>query len=558
MKNKGKFKETLPLFVAMSLLLLSGLLYHERFDLTLDKRYTLSDASKQIIAQADSPIVIDILLKGNFPPEFRRLQDETRQILEEFSSYSGQISYSFIDPSKGESAYLQHAIQDLGLTPVQVSVTEAGKQSVEIIYPWAIANYKGEQVKIQLLKNQLGSTSEERVNSSVQNLQYAFADGFKKLVTPKTGKVAVLKGNGELDDKYVFDFFTTLRDYYYIAPFTLDSVATNPRGTLEKLKDFDLIVVAKPTLPFTEEQKYVLDQYTMNGGKSLWLVDMTQLHNDPDSGNSFVFGMDLNLNDFFFRYGLRINPNLVKDVYSAPIVLASGEDRETQYDQYPWFYSPLSSSENNHPIVSNIEAVKFDFASAIDTLDTPIKKTILLSTSPITKVVGVPAEINFDEEIPKSLQVVNDGPDPAEFNAGEIPLAVLLEGDFSSVYKNRVKPVPGISDIENGKNTKMIVISDGDVIKNQMNKRESLELGYDKMTGAFYGNKEFLLNAVNYLLDDTGLINIRAKKISVPFLDPIASIDERGKFQIINLFVPLVLLGIFGIIFNSFRKRRNR
>lgn len=558
MKKRESLLKSISIPAILLLILFVGnSFFFKRIDLTSDKRYTLANETKEILKQANSPVMVDVLLKGSFPPEFRKLQDETRQILEEFAAYNPAIKFSFINPSKDE---VNQDIENLDLMPVQISVMESGKQSIEVVFPWAIAHYKGETVKIPLLKNQLGSTSEERVNSSIQNLQYAFADGFKKLFTERSRKIAVLKGNGQLDDKYIFDFFSTLRDYYFTAPFTLDSVATNPAGTLKELNKFDLLVIAKPTIPFTEEQKYILDQYTMNGGKSLWLLDMTQLHQDPDTGNSFAFGLDLNLNDFMFRYGLRINPNLVKDVYSAPIVLAIGEDRDTQFDRYPWFYSPLSSSQNNHPIVSNIEAVKFDFASGIDTLENSIKKTILLSSSPISKLMGVPVEINLDDEIPGNLQVVNEGPDPREYNSGEIPLAVLMEGEFSSVYKNRVKPISKkeIPDVlEEGKDSKIIVISDGDVIKNQMDGRKPLELGYDRMTNTFYGNKEFLLNAVNYLLDDTGLINIRTKQITIPFLDPIATIDQRKKFQIINLVIPLLILGIFGFVFNFIRKRRN-
>ena len=286
-------------------------------------------------------------------------------------------------------------------------------------------------------------------------------------------------------------------------------------------------------------------------------MDATQMQMDTISGNMFAFGKDLNLNDFFFKYGIRINPNLVKDVYSAPIVLASGDEREAQYNRYPWFFSPLSSSANNHPIVSNIEAVKFDYASAIDTLPNNIKKTVLLSTSPISKIVGLPFPIDFDVEIPKNLQVVNEGPNPNEYNAGEIPLAVLLEGKFTSVFKNRVKPLKlNVKNIDDGKPSKMVVISDGDIIKNQLQGNRPLELGFDKMTNQFYGNKEFLLNTVNYLLDDSGLINIRTRQIAVPFLDPQKTVEQRSKWQTLNLLLPLGLLALFGIAFNFYRKRR--
>ena len=541
------------------LLNIIGNYFYKRFDLTQDKRFTLSEEAKEIVDKVDSPLIVDVFLKGNFPPEFRRLQSETEQLLDEFSAYNDNIKFEFINPTEKGNEAFQSQFEKFGLTPAQVSVTESGKQSTELVYPWALAHHNGKSVKIQLLKNQLGATSEERVNSSLQNLQYAFADGFKKLSTEKSKKVAVLKGNGEFDDRYIADFFSTLRDYYFIAPFTLDSVSVNPEKTLKALESFDLIVAAQPTEAFSDAEKYVLDQYIMNGGKSLWLLDATQMQTDTVSGKTFAFGKDLNLNDFFFKYGIRINPNLVKDVYSAPIVLANGDEREAQYNRYPWFFSPLSSSANNHPIVSNIEAVKFDYASAIDTLPNNIKKTVLLSTSPLTKIVGLPAPIDFDVEIPKNLQVVNEGPDPNEYNAGEVPLAVLLEGKFTSVYKNRVKPLKfggELKNIDDGKPSKMVVISDGDVIKNQMQGNRPLELGFDKMTNSFYGNKEFLLNTVNYLLDDSGLINIRTRQIAVPFLDPQKTTEQRSKWQVLNLLLPLGLLVLFGITFTFYRKRK--
>lgn len=534
--------------------------FYQRFDLTQDKRYTLSDVTKSILYEANDPLIIDVFLKGNFPPEFRRLQIETEQLLEEFALKNPNVSFQFHNPSADDSGEIQHQLDEHGLIPAQVSVWEGGKQSVEMVYPWALAHYNGKTVEIPLLKNQMGANTEERVNASLQNLQYAFADGFKKLLTSKSKKIAVIKGNGELNDQYIFDFFSTIRDYYFTAAFTLDSVATNPSKTLKELIDFDLIVVAQPTIPFSEEQKFVLDQYLMHGGKALWLLNGTQIHQDPESGNIFALGQDLNLNDFFFKYGVRINPNMVKDVYSAPIVLASGEDREAQYDRYPWFFQPLSSSENNHPIVANIEGVKFEYPASIDTLPNEIKKTVLLSTSPLSKIIGVPYEIDFNKEIPGNLEIINEGPKPGDFADGEIPLAVLLEGKFTSVYHNRIKPFSSFSGIqireESGKNSKMIVISDGNIIKNQLDKGRPLELGFDRMTNSLYGNKEFLLNAVNYLLDDSGLINIRTKKIAIPFLDSRVAALERNQWQALNLLLPLVLLAVFGFGFTAFRNRK--
>ena len=557
-KNVKHIKNLIFVIVGIILLNVLGNYFYKRFDLTQDKRFTLSQAAKNTIANVDSPIVVEVFLKGNFPSEFKRLQVETRQLLEEFESFNSFIKYRFIDPLENEegSETIRKKLLRLGLNPAQVEVRQSGKITTEQVYPWALAYYNEKTVKIQLLKNQLGATSEERVNNSIQNLEYAFADGFNKLVHPKERKIAVLKGNGELEDKFVVDFFKTLKEYYYIAPFTLDSAAVSPLKTLKQLNGFDLIVIANPTEAFTDREKYILDQYTMDGGASLWLIDAVVFNKDSISGNDFGYGKELNLSDFFFKYGIRINPDLIKDVYAAPIVLASGTERESQFSRYPWFYSPLSSSANNHPIVTNIEAVKFEYVSSIDTLPNNIKKTILLSSSPISKIVGMPVEIDITKEINKNLKIVNEGPLPFEYNSGEIPLAILLEGEFSSVYTNRVKPFKIENDKSNGVSTKMIVISDGSLIKNQLRANRPLELGFDKWTNTFYGNKEFLLTSVNYLLDDSGLINIRTKKIAIPFLDSQKTEEKRGLWQLVNLLLPLVILAIFGFIYNYYRKRK--
>ena len=558
MKNIKNIK-TLGIAIAIIVLInLLGQWAYQRFDLTQDKRYTLSEAAKNTIATTNSPIYVDVFLQGNLPPEFKRLQAETEQLLEEFSAYNSNVIFEFINPLEGEEdiAAIQQQMTEFGLTGAQVEIKENGKLTSEIVYPWALAYHNEKTVRIPLLKNQLGSTQEERINNSIQNLEYAFADGFSKLTQPKKRKIAILKGNAELEDKYIADFLKTLGEYYYIGQFTLDSVAISPQRTLEELKKYDLLIAAQPKIPFTEEEKYTLDQFTMNGGASLWLVDATEQRIDTVSSTTFAFGKDLNLNDFFFKYGVRVNPDLVKDVYAAPIALATGENNESQYSKYPWLFSPLSQSANSHPIISNIEAVKFDYASAIDTLPNSIKKTVLLSTSPISKRVGLPAEIDINKEIPQNLKIMNEGPDPSEFTAGEIPLAVLLEGEFTSVYANRIKPFKAEKDFVKSTQTKMVVISDGDVIKNQLDRGRPLELGFDKWTNTYYGNKEFLLNTVNYLLEDSGLINIRTKKIAIPFLDPQKTAEKRSTWQFLNLLLPLGLLAVFGILFSYFRKRK--
>lgn len=527
--------------------------FYKRFDLTKDKRYTLSQATLDIVNSADEPIFIDVFLEGDFPSEFRRLQDETRQLLEEFSDENSNIRFGFINPLEDETVRDQNLqlLVERGLTPMRLSVQENGKSSEEIIIPWALASYGETTVEIPLIKNKIGANQQELVTNSVQHLEYAFADGFSKLVNPKRRKIAVLRGNGQLENKNIADFVTTLRDYYYIAPFTLDSVSNNAETTLKNLNDYDLIISAKPTESFAEEEKYVLDQYTMNGGKSLWLVDQVAIEIDSlfnESESSLAIPRDLNLTDFFFKYGVRINPVLVNDMYSAPITLAIGEGSATQFQPVQWQFAPLASSTSNHPIVNNLNLVKFDFANQIDTLSNGVSKTILLKSSPLSRLEGTPKMVSLDD--------IKSEPNPEDYKNGLQNLAVLLEGNFTSVYNNRVKPIKMANDKAESTLTKMIVIADGDVIKNDVGRNGPLELGFDRGTGQLYGNKEFLLNAVNYLLDDDGLINIRSKEIAIAFLDSQKITAEKTKWQAINIALPLVLLGVFGFIFTFLRRKK--
>lgn len=541
------------LVILIALNYVSSLVF-KRIDLTEDKRYTLSESAINVINDINAPIVVDVFLSGDdFPSEFRRLQNETKQMLEEFSSKNNNIIFHFINPLADESTRDRNIQQltERGLTPMQLSVQESGKASQAIIFPWALASYNDETVIIPLVKNKIGASQQELVTNSVQHLEYAFADGFSKLIKPKRHKIAVLKGNRQLSDIYIADFIKKLGEYYFIAPYTLDSVASNPQKTLEGLKGFDLIISAKPTEAFTEEEKLVLDQFTMNGGKSLWLIDAVAMEKDSlynESGSNYATARDLNLTDFFFKYGVRVNPVIVSTLYSAPITLAMGDGSESQFQHLRWPYSPLASTNSTHPIVNNLNLVKFDFANQIDTLKNRVKKTILLESAPLTKLEGIPRLI--------SLEDVTHELDPAPFNKGNQNLAILLEGEFPSVYANRIKPIPLKNDKNLSISTKMIVVADGDIIKNEVYKKTPQELGFDRWTGQTYGNKEFLLNAVNYLLDDDGLINIRSKEIDVAFLNQEKIADEKTKWQLINILFPLVLLGLFGIVFNYFRRKK--
>jgi gliding-associated putative ABC transporter substrate-binding component GldG len=400
----------------------------------------------------------------------------------------------------------------------------------------------------------MGASTAEKVVSSVQHLEYAFANAINTVAKAKQKKVVILNGNGELKDRYIADFIKSVKDNYYIGPFTLDSVAKSPNETLKYLKKYDLAVIAKPTEAFTEEEKQVLDQFIISGGKTLWLVDQVNMEMDSlynETGSNLAFPRDLNLNDMFFKYGVRMRPDLIFDLQNTPIALATGEQGSaTQYTQYPWFFSPMIYPTSKNPIVSNLDGIKFEFASPMEPLKNDIKKTVLLQSSQASKIIGTPSQI--------SLTMVSLRPDRKEFESkGNYPVALLLEGQFHSMYQNRVLPFKDATFQNKGKNNKMIVISDGDVIKNQLDKNgQPLELGYDKWTNNLYANKEFLMNCVNYLLDDNGLINIRSKEVDLPILDKEKVYDTYTLSQVITVAVPIGILMLFGVVFTFLRKRK--
>lgn len=553
LNNSKNLFATLIVLVAVNWL---GSIYFSRFDLTQDKRFTLSQTTLNIIKTVDKPLIIDVFLEGNYPPEFKRLQTETKQLLEEFSAYNSNIIVGFTNPIEDESTQVE-TMQEFyknGMQPLSITVEDKGKQSQEVVFPWAIANFEQQTTKVALLKNFMGASTDQKVKSSVQHLEFAFAEAIQKITVPKAKKIAIIKGNGELLDPFLFDFVNGIRESYFIGQFTLDSVSSQPQKTAKELREFDLAIIAKPTQDFSEQEKQVLDQYIINGGKTLWMLDAVKADMDSlynENGAMYSFAQTLNLNDFFFKYGIRMNPLLIKDEIATPIKLASGNlGRETQYETYMWKYAPFVYPSTNHPIVKNIEGVKFDFTSPIELLENKeITKTPLLQTSEYSKTVATPAQITLDE--------IGEEAVPDEYkNGGKFNVAVLLEGPFTSVYKNRILPFKTSDFKEKGVLNKMIIISDGDVIKNQINKGQPLELGYDKWTNSLFGNKEFLNNCVNYLLDDNGLINIRSKEVKLALLDKQKIHTDYTSIQLFLVGLPLIVLLLFGLVFNYNRKRK--
>lgn len=532
-----------------------GTFVHHRFDLTQDKRYTLSPITNEIVDEVKEPILIEVLLEGQFSQEFVKLQSETRQLLEEFSAENSNILFRFVNPLEeggGTEEQVINNLYELGAKPVTLTVNDKGIQSQSLVFPWAFVS-KGEQmVKVQLLKNMIGANTEEKVLTSIQHLEYAFTEAIAKINTPKSKKIAILKGNGQLEDQYIADFLISAKDNYHIAPFTLDSVANAPEKTLAQLNEFDLAIVAKPTKAFDEKQIEVLDQFIMNGGKTLWLLDQVQADFDSlrAKGSMLAYPKDQSLGEMLFKYGVRINPLLVKDEVATPIKLALGrQGSETQYGEFIWKFAPFVYPESNHPIVKNIEGVRMDFVSPMDTLKNGIRKTVLLQSSQYSLTVGTPAEITLD--------ILNEETTPEHYEGkGNYVLGVLLEGQFKSVFENRVLPFALPNAKKQSEDTKMIVISDGDIIKNQLDQNyQPMELGYDKWTNKLYGNKEFLFNAMNYLLDDSGLINLRTKEVKIPVLDKMKVFEQYSKIQFIVLAVPIAVLLVIGFLFSFFKRK---
>ena len=557
-------KTTPPLligFIGLVLINVFASTVHERYDLTQDQRYSLSDPTKELLDQINSPLIIDIFLDGELPAEFKKLKNETRYLLEEMGAYNSNINFEFSNPVEDgqNTAEVAQQFNEFGMRTIPLKIKKNGKEETQTIFPWGTINHNGKAIPVSLVKNIVGAPPEQLVYASIQNLEYTFTEGLNNSINAKSKNIAVLRDNGQLSDGRIADMFRKLGETYSIAPFPMEVANQDPEKALSALqKTFDLLVIAKPTKPFTDKQKYVIDQYIMNGGNTLWLLDAVVMEDDSlrnDASKALAFPRDLNLDDQLFKYGLRVNPSLVVDLYSAPLSVASGDGSASQYIQLPWLYRPQTPGLNTHPINTNIEKpVRFNYANPIEILDNnnALSKTILLQSSIYTKVEGTPREI--------ALAQVDIEPLEQDFQAGPQPLAVLVEGTFDSAFKNRVLP------IEEGEirfresattSSKLVLISDGDLIANELDSRgQPLELAFDYYTRTSYGNKEFLLNTVNYLLDDNGLINIRSKEIALPFLDTQKTSKDLKTWQVLTIGLPLIVLLFFGIVYRALRKRK--
>lgn len=532
-----------------------------RLDLTSEKRYSLSLPTKELLKNLDDMVFVKVYLEGDFPAGFKRLRNETKEMLNEFRAYTKYIEYEFINPSESSDKATRKSVygqlMKKGLEPTNLQVKEGEGTSQKLIFPGAIIRYKNREVPVQLLKSQVGASSEEVLNNSVRQLEYEFINAVRKLSVGIKPKIAFIHGHGELDHFETADIDTALSEYYDVAHLVIS-------GKLDALDGYKAIIIAKPDSIISEKDKYIIDQFIMRGGNVLWFIDPVYASMDSlrATSQSIAFAFPLNIEDQLFRYGVRINTNLAQDMQACPIPVVTGYlDKQPQYALVPWLFFPLVGPANNHPIVNNINYVKTEFTSTIDTIAVPrVKKTILLKTSNYTKLINTPARI--------SLDILKKQPDERQFHQPNQAVAVLLEGNFESVYKNRL--LDNLIDslkvlkrdyVERSVNAKMIVVSDGDIIKNQLRQTPSgnyipLPLGYDKYSGQTFGNKNFVLNAVNYMCDDSKLIAVRSRELKLRLLDAARISKQRFFWQVLNIALPIFLIIIFGIILNYLRKKR--
>ncbi len=569
-KRSNILQLTLGIIILILINIISSFIF-TRFDLTAEKRYSLSPATKKLVENLKDEVFFKVYLEGeDLPPAFTRLANETREMLDEFRAYNEKIQYEFVNPSENVNAKERNDAYKLlierGLQPTDLRVNKKGQSSQLIIFPGAMVSYRGKEAPVQLLMTQLGEDPDKVLNTSIQALEYNLASTIQKLNTSTKPRIAFIDGQGELSRIETIDFEEALAEFYTVERVTIDnkinSLAIRLKGTggAEKIvNQYKAIIIAKPVKPFNEKDKFLIDQFIMRGGKVLWLLDPVFASMDSLQGLNATMGIlnNTNLDDILFNYGVRLNANLIMDLKSMMIPLRTGQvGNQPQIEFFPWYYFPVITPSNNHPIVNGLNAIRTEFISSLDTAEvTGVKKTILLTTSPYSRTVNAPCYIDLD--------ILKKEPDQRLYNKGPQNVAVLLEGNFVSAYQFRLPPeIADNKEIEfqrkSAKPGKMIVISDGDVIKNQFRVKDGqvLPLGYDQWTRQTFGNKDFLLNAMNYLCDESGLIMVRSRELKLRQLDPMKINNQRVIWQVVNLIVPLLLILIFGLVKYQMRKRK--
>jgi len=543
-----------------------------RIDLTAEKRHSISPVTKSLLSEIKEPLHITVYLKGDFPPGFTRLSNATREFLDVFCAYNSNVTYEFVNPN----AFTNQAQHDTllarlvrkGLNPTSLNVNKDGRTEQQLIFPSALVTYGDREVAVDLLKSQIGVSPEEVLNNSIEALEFNMDLALRKLTLGRKPAIAFLEGQREADLIKVADAVRSLRDYYAVYkvhpdgnPESFFLIKTDPKTGKQLIEPkFRALIVAKPDSLFSEADKFIIDQYIMYGGKVLWFVDPVSASMDSiqKRRKTMAIARDLNLDDELFRYGVRLNPNLIMDMNALSIPVVTGQmGGQPQQTMLPWYFSPLLMPGQNHSIIKNINAIKTEFISSIDTVKAEgVQKTVLLSTTKFSRLVSVPAEI--------SLDMLEVQPDATVFNKPPQMVAVLLEGQFTSLYRNRIPPVlkdgAKFTPLDKSRMTGMLVVSDGDVIINQLQTSNGrpfpLPLGYDRYSNQLFGNSDLLLNTVNYLCDDAGLVTLRTREVKLRLLDRENIKSHQLTIQIMNVLLPIVIIIILGLLLFWLRRRK--
>lgn len=537
-----------------------------RLDLTSEKRFSLSPATRELLSEIREPMIFTLYLDGELPSGFRRLQREVRQLLQEFRSYNRNILFKIEDPgSVGDKKAIREFQQQLefkGLSPVQVEVNEGNQVQFLQLFPGIIATYGERETAVQLLSTHINTTPENQINIAIQNLEYNLANGIRKLVRKFSPTIAFLEGHGELQPGRVADISRALSEHYSVTRFNLRQFEKDTSTgevsilrQLQRMSNFNCLVVAKPLKPFTDLDLFLLDQFIMNGGKVVWLIDAVAADMDSLSRASEFMAYpildELRLGNLFFRYGFRINTNLVQDRKSAWVSDMRSVRR--------WIYFPLIDPIVFHPITKDLNSVKLEFVSTIDTVMAPgVRKIPLLKTSDASRTVATPHIVRLAH----LYNYPGTEPYPKRF----LTVGLLLEGTFTSYFKNQIIPKDEagrqIPFREESKPTQQVVIADGDVIKNQLNlvnpnikKGTPLPLGFDQFTGTQYGNRDLMLNIFDYLLDDKGLIALRNRELKLRLLNMSRVYNNIWLWRTINVALPVVLVILSGLLYHTIRKK---
>ena len=542
---KGYWKAILVLGLCGALLALSHI-RRVRWDLTDDRHYSLSEATKTLLKQTNAPIEVTLLLDGDLNAGFTRLKKATEELMDEMSVYA---DLSLTLPSR-EGTELQDS---LGLRPIVIHEREQnGKTAQTTIYPYALISYKGRGAVVTLLKNTRGLSGEENLNNSIEQLEYAFAEALHRLQQTELPRIAIIEGHGEPDERYVWDLEQTLSQYFYV---DRGAIIIPEQGVDVHLLDcYKAIIIANPQTAFSDIERFIIDQYIMRGGTVLWVVNGVRFSNDVLQSDGFtpIIPLDLGITDMLFRYGIRINPALVQDLQCMTIPVNVSEDPQTPNLQpFPWTYAPLLLTSNSSPITRNTGQVMSTFVSPIDAVggEDGIDKRVLLATSTATRVTATPGEVNLND-----LQ-----PDLEAFRYQYVPVAVSLEGTFNSAFAHRMMPDSIVSDEPIRKQsvaTRQVVVGSGSIIMNEVERNQVLPMGYDRYNQIQFSNRDFIANVLLWLTDSEGLIQLREKTVALRLLNDKRAHDERARVQAISTISPIAILALLGGVIWIIRKRK--